>query len=91
MKLLDYAHCEEPTVKRAVIEADTVEMSAMGPTCVGFDINRPCDAPGEIEYTTSEGRKVRLCPLHYYKMQCVKYWDEIRREKTRELERGEAS
>jgi hypothetical protein len=90
-KLSDFAHCDEPTVKLAVIEADTVEMPAMRPACEGFDITRPCDAPGEIEYPTSEGQTYRLCKLHYYKMMCIQRWDEIRRQKTIEIERGEAS
>jgi hypothetical protein len=75
-KLMDYALCDEPTEKRPV----------MRPTCDGRPYEVECGAPGAQLYTTSEGRVVWLCALHYYQLKCIEQWDEIRRQMTRRQE-----
>lgn len=76
MKLLDYALCDEPTEKRAVVhvaiaDAPTERMPAIRTTCDGFPFEHDCGASVERD---------GLCALHYYKLMSFLKWEAMWKE-----------
>ncbi len=57
LKLMDFAHCDEPTEKRPVVR-----------TCDGFEpMGEPCGSAHDlVEFVYADGRKRQFCKLHHY-------------------------
>jgi hypothetical protein len=84
MKLLDYALCDEPTEKRAIVhiaDAPTKIMPVVR-RCDGYPFDAECGAPAEKPYTMPSGAIKHLCGLHHYKIVSAEKWEQWRREGT---------